>query len=139
MARTEQIVITTVLIPGEQVLCRMEELQEGGSRGFDPEGRGQSTVFAIRHADTVHVYADSCPHHGTPLAWRCHEYLNAAKDYIVCAAHGAQFEIDTGLCVLGPCLGERLTRMPWRLSRGEIVIADGRWVSASAVQHEIKV
>jgi nitrite reductase/ring-hydroxylating ferredoxin subunit len=42
------------------------------------------------------------------MAWRKDEYLNAARDRIVCAAHGAQFDIETGVCTLGPCLGQRL-------------------------------
>lgn len=108
------------------MLCRLDELPESGSRGFDPEGRGQNSVFAVRRAGAVHVYADSCPHHGTPLAWRRHAYLNAAGDRIVCSAHGAQFEIETGICVLGPCLGDQLMPVPWRIVGSAIVIADWR-------------
>lgn len=113
----------------EHVLCRFDELPEGASRGFDPEGRGRPTVFAVRCFDAVHVYADACPHHSTPMAWRRDEYLNAARDRIVCAAHGALFEIETGLCVLGPCLGERLTPVPCRMAFGEIGIGGGPWAS----------
>jgi len=109
-------------LPREHVLCPLDELPEGGSLGFDKEGRGQPSVFAVRHRGAVHVYADSCPHHGTPMAWRQDAYLNATGDRIVCAAHGAQFEIDTGLCVLGPCLGERLQLLPSRIAGGELVI-----------------
>jgi nitrite reductase/ring-hydroxylating ferredoxin subunit len=138
VARTEQFRVATVPKPSEHVLCRLDELPEGCSRGFDPEGRGQASVFAVRYGGSVHVYADSCPHHGTPLAWRRDAYLNAAGDRIVCAAHGAQFEIDTGLCVLGPCLGDRLTAMAWRLEGGGLVIADGWSASASASDKEAK-
>jgi nitrite reductase/ring-hydroxylating ferredoxin subunit len=42
------------------------------------------------------------------MAWRKDAYLNAAGDRIVCAAHGAQFDIESGVCTLGPCLGQRL-------------------------------
>ena len=111
---------------GEQVLCRFDELPDGGSRGFDPDGRGQASVFVVRRADAVHVYADWCPHHGTAMAWRRDEYLNAARDHIVCAAHGALFEIETGLCVLGPCLGDRLTPVPWRMAEGERIVLVNR-------------
>ena len=106
----------------EHLLCPLDELPEGGSRGFDPEGRGQPSVFAVRLRGAVHVYADNCPHHGTPMAWRRDAYLNSRGDRIVCAAHGAQFEIDTGLCVLGPCLGDRLQPVPSRIEGGELVI-----------------
>lgn len=126
-----------MLSPREHVLCRLDELFEGDSRGFDPEGRGQASVFAVCHGGAVRVYTDNCPHHGTPMAWRRDAYLNAAGDRIVCAAHGAQFEIDTGLCVLGPCLGDRLQSVPWRVEGGELVIvADGLASSLSEPEEE---
>jgi nitrite reductase/ring-hydroxylating ferredoxin subunit len=112
-----------MLRPDEHVLCRLDDLAEGAARGFDLAGHGQPGLFIVRLRDLVHAYVDSCPHHDTPMAWRRDAYLNAAGDRIVCAAHGAQFEIDTGLCVLGPCLGERLRAVPWRLVAGEIAIA----------------
>jgi nitrite reductase/ring-hydroxylating ferredoxin subunit len=106
----------------EQRLCRFDDLPDGGARGFDTNGGGQTTVFAVRRADRVHVYADSCPHHGTPMAWRRDAYLDAAGEHIVCSAHGALFEIDSGLCVLGPCLGDHLQALPCRISEGNLVL-----------------
>lgn len=111
----------------DHVLCRLDELLDGDSRGFDLEGKGQASVFAMRWNGLVHVYADRCPHHGTPMAWRRDAYLNAARDRIVCAAHGAQFDIATGLCVLGPCLGDQLRSVPWRVDDGDLVILAAEW------------
>jgi nitrite reductase/ring-hydroxylating ferredoxin subunit len=105
-------------------LCTLAELPDGGSRGFDPLGRGRDSVFAVRHGGSVRVWADRCPHHGTPLPWRKDAYLNAAGDRIVCAAHGALFEIDSGLCVQGPCLGDRLRPVPFTLTEeGELLLS----------------
>ena len=99
-------------------LCNDAELGEGAAKGF-----AALKVFALRHHGQVHVWRDVCPHHGsTPLAWRRDAYLNAGATRIVCAAHGAQFEPDTGLCTLGPCLGERLQRVPARSVGGDIRI-----------------
>ena len=93
-------------------LCQLRDLPVGGSRGFDPFGTGRDSVFAVRAADGGHslrVYRNACPHvDGSPLAWRKDEYLNADKSHIVCSGHGALFDIDTGVCTLGPCVGERL-------------------------------
>jgi nitrite reductase/ring-hydroxylating ferredoxin subunit len=96
-------------------LCQLDELPDGGARGFDPQRRGQDSLLVVRQGGRLYGYADACPHHGTPMAWRKDAYLNAARDRIVCAAHGAQFEIPTGLCTLGPCLGETLTPVPLHL------------------------
>jgi nitrite reductase/ring-hydroxylating ferredoxin subunit len=100
-------------------LCHISELPDGGARGFDPQRRGQDSLLLVRQGAHVHAWLDACPHHGTPMAWRKDAYLNAASDRIVCAAHGALFEIDTGLCTLGPCLGEHLQAV------GIITWADG--------------
>jgi nitrite reductase/ring-hydroxylating ferredoxin subunit len=93
-------------------LCRGDELAERESRGFDPWNEGHDTVLLVRHGGEVYGWRDACPHHGgTPMAWRKDAYLNYERNRIVCAAHGAQFDIESGACVLGPCLGQSLQRV----------------------------
>ena len=102
-------------------LCHLNDLPDGEARGFDPLGGGQDTVLLVRQGGAVHAWRDACPHHGTPMAWRRHAYLNAARDRIVCAAHGALFEIATGLCTQGPCLGESLSALPLQVQADGVV------------------
>ncbi|WP_338763026.1 Rieske 2Fe-2S domain-containing protein [Massilia sp. METH4] len=93
----------------DKFLCRLEDIQDGASRGFDPWGEGRDTVLVVRQGGRVHGWRDACPHYGdTPMAWRKDAYLNADGTRIVCAAHGAQFDVVTGICTLGPCLGQGL-------------------------------
>ena len=103
-------------------LCRLSELPEGESRGFDPLRTGQDTVIVVRLGRSLVAYRDACPHYGTtPMAWRKNAYLNSGRTRIVCNAHGAEFDIATGICTLGPCLGQSLTAVPWALTAtGEI-------------------
>ncbi len=105
-------------------LCHLHELPDGASRGFDPQGAGRDTVLVVRRGQQLFAYANACPHHGTPMAWRKDQYLNAAGTHIVCGAHGAQFEVATGLCVLGPCLGEALSPVAVQIhANGEVHLA----------------
>jgi nitrite reductase/ring-hydroxylating ferredoxin subunit len=91
------------------LLCRLDELPDRDSRGFDPWREGQDSVLLVRRGERVLGWRDACPHHGgTPMAWRKDAYLNADRTRIVCAAHGAQFDIESGACTLGPCLGQSL-------------------------------
>lgn len=93
-------------------LCHAGDVPEGCSRGFDPWREGRDTVFVVRHRGELYGWRDACPHHGgTPMAWRKDQYLNADRTRIVCAAHGAQFDIASGACTLGPCLGQSLQRV----------------------------
>jgi nitrite reductase/ring-hydroxylating ferredoxin subunit len=108
-------------------LCRLRELPDGESRGFDPFDKGRDTMLVVRQGSCVYAYSDSCPHiDGAPMAWRKDAYLNGDRSRIVCSAHGAQFDIATGACTLGPCLGQSLTRVPL------MVDDDGKVFLASA-------
>ena len=69
-------------------------------------------MLVVRQGNALYAWRDSCPHiGGVPMAWRRHAYLNANHDRIVCSAHGALFDIATGVCTLGPCLGQALEPM----------------------------
>ena len=105
-------------------LARIDELPDPGAQGFDPDGVGRDTLFVVRRGAQVRAYRDACPHFGdTPMAWRKDAYLNRDGTRIVCHAHGAQFDIASGECLLGPCLGKRLTPVGIEMtSDGDIVL-----------------
>lgn len=91
-------------------LCRLDDLFEGRSRGFDPLGEGRDTMFLVRKGDVVHAWRNHCPHYDRArMAWKKDEFLDPSREKIMCFAHGAMFEIDTGECTIGPCLGQSLT------------------------------
>ena len=107
------------------LLCHLDELSDGSTRGFEVAGL-RCKVIVVRRGDRVYGWRDLCPHYagGTPMAWKRDAYLNGEGTHIACAAHGAWFEIDTGVCVQGPCLGKRLTRVPLEIrSDGTVAMA----------------
>lgn len=95
-------------------LCHLDDLKDNQAKGFDPQDEGKDSMFIVRKGTRVFAYYDQCPHYdgSTTLAWRRHAYLNSKAEVIVCAAHGAEFEVDTGLCIHGPCIGESLVGVP---------------------------
>lgn len=105
-------------------LVHVDDLRDPGVRGFDPDGAGRDTLFVVRRGGELRAYRDACPHFGdTPMAWRKDAYLNGDGTRIVCHAHGAQFDIASGECLLGPCLGQRLTPVDIDVtSDGDIVL-----------------
>jgi nitrite reductase/ring-hydroxylating ferredoxin subunit len=107
-----------------RVLCRLADLTEGEARGFGPFDGSRAKAFVVRKGARVYAYWDACPHYGdTPMAWRTDAYLNAARDRIVCASHGAEFEIESGRCVLGAALGKSLRPAPIEASAsGDVII-----------------
>ena len=105
--------MTDVIVTQSAYLCRSQEIAEGEARAFPSPGGPGTKVILVRRRGALHAYWDACPHYGdTPMAWRTNAYLNALGDRIVCASHGAEFEIETGRCVLGAALGQSLSRAP---------------------------
>ncbi len=94
----------------DTLLCTLEALPDGGARGFDPAHSGQDSVILVRRGARVYGWKDACPHYGaTPMAWRKDAYLSADGRHLVCHSHGAEFDVETGRCTQGPCLGQALT------------------------------
>jgi len=111
--RRQAAALTDVIVTQGAYLCRSEEIAEGEARAYPSPGASRTKVILVRRHGALHAYWDACPHYGdTPMAWRTDAYLNAHGDRIVCASHGAQFEIETGRCVLGAALGQSLRRAP---------------------------
>ncbi|WP_137165404.1 Rieske (2Fe-2S) protein [Salinimonas lutimaris] len=99
------------------LLGSLSDIPPGQAKGFDPNQTGKDTFFVVRQGNQLFAYTDICPHYGnTTLPWKRHHYLDSASDHIVCAAHGALFEIDSGTCVQGPCLGQKLLKIPIEVS-----------------------
>jgi nitrite reductase/ring-hydroxylating ferredoxin subunit len=106
-------------------LCRIDEIPEGAARGFTIGGNdARLRIFAVRSGEAVHVYVNRCPHVGTPLNWAPDEFLDREGRHIVCATHGALFRIDDGLCLAGPCQGDRLEPFPIAVRDGTLYALD---------------
>jgi naringenin degradation protein FdeD len=109
----------------ERIICRLDDLDPGGARGFAIGGgdwplRG----FVVRINNDVRGFVNWCPHAGHPLNLRPHRFLTADGTLIVCASHGALFEKSTGLCVAGPCAGQHLQTLPLRIESGFVMLTD---------------
>lgn len=108
---------------GWTALCLVDDLQEGMCKGYDLRGLGRDDVFITRCKGRVYGYINSCPHWPqATLPWKKDAYLDSTKNWIMCYGHGALFTIDQGLCVEGPCMGEKLISVPLRLRLGVIDI-----------------
>ena len=106
-----------------RTLCRIADIPENGAKGFPGPDGAFTGLVAVRQGDDVYVYENACPHIGTPLDWTPDRFLSADGRYLICATHGAQFTIATGLCVSGPCRGDRLTPVDFSVRDGAILIS----------------
>jgi nitrite reductase/ring-hydroxylating ferredoxin subunit len=80
-------------------------------------------LMAIRRRRAVFVYVNSCPHWGSPLDVCPGRFLDREGTHIHCSTHGAQFRIEDGLCIKGPCLGASLEPVSCAVRDSEVVVA----------------
>jgi nitrite reductase/ring-hydroxylating ferredoxin subunit len=115
------------------VLCRIEDIPDGGARGFALPGKRRG-VFAIRRGQQAYVYLNWCPHAGAELEYAKDRFLSADGERIVCFAHGAHFAVETGACVAGPCAGQRLRRLPTRIIDGSVFVSADHELTATSIK-----
>lgn len=87
------------------------------------DGSAESLIV-LRRGGHVRAWLNICPHAGRRLDWAPGRFL-LSKGQLVCAAHGATFEPDAGLCVAGPCRGQSLRAV------AVVVVGDGVFLAAS--------
>ncbi len=115
-----------------RVLCRLDDIEDGQAKGFTlgsgPGGAGPGAreIFVVREEGQVFGYLNSCPHLGTPVNWQGDTFVSDDSGLIICATHGARFEIVDGACVSGPCAGQALKAVPVALDakRRVVLIAE---------------
>jgi nitrite reductase/ring-hydroxylating ferredoxin subunit len=110
---------------GEQVLCRLEEIADGGSKEIVLRGTSDFSLCLVRQEENVYAYRNPCPHTGSPLNWVADKFLSLDGEMIQCALHGALFRITDGLCIWGPCLHKKLTPVAIANRDGDIVLVAG--------------
>ena len=105
----------------EIAVCQADELSDPGSREFFFAG-DRERGFVVRRGDEIFAYRNHCMHVGYPLNWKPHEFLTRDGKHIICAAHGAIYQIDTGICTEGPCPGKRLRAYPVEVREGTVFV-----------------
>lgn len=112
---------------GASPLLTLERLQDGAFAEVEAvlEGDAESLIV-YRDGDHVRAWLNICPHAGRRLDWAPGQFLKSKDGLLVCAAHGASFELAHGNCVAGPCRGESLRAV-------EVSVRDGAvWLGAGA-------
>ncbi len=102
-------------------LCQTQDISDPGSKSFEIEqGRKTVSVFVVHMNGAFHGYINSCPHTGVNLDWQQDQFLDMDNMYIQCSTHDALFEIDTGACIAGPCVGDTLQPVDLVIEQGLI-------------------
>lgn len=107
-----------------RTLCAVRDIPKNGAKGFPSVDGAPTGIFVVRQVDACYVYENACPHVGTPLDWVPDKFLSHDGRHLICATHGAEFTIETGRCISGPCQGDYLTPIKAEIQGGIILIPD---------------
>lgn len=107
------------------VLCRVDEIPDGEARGFDwPRGETKVKILVARRGGQVFGYRNSCPHVGVPLEMDPDDFMSLDGLHLLCSTHGAQFRVEDGHCILGPCKGQALRSVPLQVIDNVISVGE---------------
>ena len=79
-------------------------------------------IFVIRWDKQFFGYVNRCPHEGVNLDWERNQFLESGGKRILCGKHGSLFELATGKCVEGRCVGESLEPVSLCVADGDLCV-----------------
>ena len=102
-------------------LCQTDDIPDPGSKAFElKQGRKTISLFVVHKDGSFSAYINSCPHTGVNLEWQEDQFLDMDNMFIQCSTHDALFEIDTGVCIAGPCVGDSLETVELLIENGQV-------------------
>ena len=103
-------------------LCGSAQLAErGNALIFEVlHFREPARAFAMRFDGQVVAYLNRCVHVPTEMDWQPGEFLDSAREFILCSIHGAAYDPRNGRCVAGPCGRGKLTLLHVEERDGEV-------------------
>ena len=104
------------------VLARLDALAPDSLHEVEAvlEGDAESLLLYRDAAGGVRAFLNVCPHAGRRLDWAPGKFLRSKEGQLVCAAHGASFDLANGECTAGPCRGERLRSVDVHCVDGDV-------------------
>ena len=111
----------TPSFPASVALIDLERIADGGFAEVEALVDGDAESLLLhRDGDAVRAWLNVCPHAGRRLDWAPGQFLKSREGLLVCAAHGASFELAGGECVAGPCRGAALRAVAVQVRDGRV-------------------
>jgi nitrite reductase/ring-hydroxylating ferredoxin subunit len=95
--------------PRQRVCASADVPERGRGWGWDVLEYGHpARAFVLRHGGVLRAYVNRCAHVPVELDWQPGEFLDEAREFIICSVHGATYDPASGRCAGGPCGRGRL-------------------------------
>jgi nitrite reductase/ring-hydroxylating ferredoxin subunit len=111
------------------VICALESLARGQAKAFslsrvlDDGATRPFSIFVVRReADDCFGYVNICPHNGSWLNIGDGGFFSEDGQRLRCGRHKAEFDVETGLCVKGPCADKMLEPIALVVIDGDVCL-----------------
>ncbi len=106
-------------------LITFDSIEDGGFAEVEASIAGDAESLIVHRDGTgVRAWLNVCPHAGRRLDWAPGKFLKSREGHLICAAHGASFELQGGSCLAGPCRGDSLRAVAVEVRDGQVVLSD---------------
>lgn len=96
-----------------RVLCALADLDVAGAKEIVLAKNGAPyPIIVVKDTAGLRAFENACPHARLPLNGGDQSFYDVSRTVLVCVNHGAHFDPVTGVCIRGPCKGERLRAFP---------------------------
>jgi nitrite reductase/ring-hydroxylating ferredoxin subunit len=109
-------------------ICQNGEIEDGDATGFllmriTSSGEPKPwPILITRKGNNFYGFENACPHKGEQLDASPGVFLDEEGNFLTCGHHGAQFDLDTGKCFIGPCQGKSLTPITIVVDDGDVCV-----------------
>lgn len=111
--------------PGETLHIPWNDIPEDGAYSFSFEARGWPVDgVVVRRNGVLRAWINRCAHLPLTLDMGTGDFFTQERTEIQCGHHGARYDLDTGLCLWGPCKGRSLEPIPMDTNDPEALVLD---------------
>ncbi len=103
-------------------ICSLDEIGPEGKEVRLDTGDGPQWLMLFHRDGELSAWRNVCPHQGRALNWAPDKFLFSDEGLLVCCHHGASFELASGQCVAGPCIGAQLTAVSVKVEEGWVYL-----------------
>ena len=104
-----------------QVICDTKDITGDSARRFIVKNLD---LIVMHRNGRFYAYRNECPHMNLPLTNRSKGIIDKNQEHLVCMQHGAEFDIENGSCIKGPCQGMALESVRTKTNNGKLYLIE---------------
>jgi len=115
-----------MMVPASEVtavISKKKLTADPSTASFSVKIRGKIIKgFVVRKGAFFYAYQNLCKHLPVTLDLNDNSFFNHDKTLLQCQMHGALYEMESGLCIGGPCESARLRSLPFQETDSQLIV-----------------